>query len=77
MVDYWVSGVYLCFPFAKYRDRAVFQDAFQQEASILRKIIRAEPTGISMKKKPDLLLLLFIIFGLGIAVNAVGQALGF
>lgn len=29
-----------------------------------------------MNKKPDLLLLLFIIFGIGIALNAVGQALG-
>jgi len=29
-----------------------------------------------MKKKPDLLLLLFIIFGVGIAVSAVGQVIG-
>jgi hypothetical protein len=30
-----------------------------------------------MNKKPDLIFLIFIIFGLGVAVNAVGQALGF
>ena len=30
-----------------------------------------------MNKKPDLIFLVFIIFGLGVAVNAVGQALGF
>ncbi len=30
-----------------------------------------------MKKKPDMLLLLFIIFGLGTAVNALGQVMGF
>lgn len=30
-----------------------------------------------MKKKPDLMILIFIIFGVGIAVNAVAQAFGF
>lgn len=30
-----------------------------------------------MNKKPDLVFLLFVIFGLGVAVNAVAQALGF
>jgi len=30
-----------------------------------------------MNKKPDLIFLIFIIFGLGVAVNAVVQALGF
>jgi hypothetical protein len=30
-----------------------------------------------MKKKPDLIMLIVIIFGLGVAVNAVAQALGF
>ena len=30
-----------------------------------------------MNKKPDPIFLIFIIFGLGVAVNAVGQALGF
>jgi|FLOH01.1.fsa_nt_gi hypothetical protein len=30
-----------------------------------------------MKKKPDLIFLIFVIFGTGVAVNAVGQALGF
>lgn len=29
-----------------------------------------------MNKKPDLMLLLIVLFGLGIAANAVGQALG-
>lgn len=29
-----------------------------------------------MNKKPDLMLVLFVLFGLGIAVNAVGQVLG-
>jgi hypothetical protein len=29
-----------------------------------------------MSKKPDLIFLIFIIFGVGVAVNAVGQALG-
>ncbi|MFT4676769.1 MAG: hypothetical protein ACJAX5_001329 [Patiriisocius sp.] len=29
-----------------------------------------------MNKKPDLMLIIFVLFGLGIAVNAVGQALG-
>jgi hypothetical protein len=29
-----------------------------------------------MNKKPDLIFLIFIIFGVGVAVNAVGQALG-
>lgn len=29
-----------------------------------------------MKKKPDLVLLLFIVFGLGVAVSALGQVLG-
>ena len=29
-----------------------------------------------MKKKPDILIVLFVVFGLGIAVSAVGQALG-
>jgi len=30
-----------------------------------------------MKKRPDLMLLLFMVFGLGVAVNAIGQVLGF
>ncbi len=30
-----------------------------------------------MKKKPDLVLLLFIVFGLGVAMSALGQVLGF
>jgi len=30
-----------------------------------------------VKKKPDLIILLFVILGLGIAVNAVAQALGY
>ncbi len=30
-----------------------------------------------MRKKPDLLFLVFVIFGLGVTVNALGQALGF
>jgi hypothetical protein len=29
-----------------------------------------------MNKKPDMIFLIFIIFGVGVAVNAVGQALG-
>ena len=29
-----------------------------------------------MNKKPDLMLVLFVLFGLGIAVNAVGQVMG-
>jgi hypothetical protein len=29
-----------------------------------------------MKKKPDLIIIIFVIFGLGVAVNAVAQALG-
>ena len=29
-----------------------------------------------MKKKPDLLLLVFVIFGIGVAVSAVGQVVG-
>lgn len=29
-----------------------------------------------MKRKPDLITLLFVVFGLGIAVSAVGQVLG-
>jgi hypothetical protein len=29
-----------------------------------------------MNKKPDLILLIFIIFGVSVAINAVGQALG-
>jgi hypothetical protein len=41
----------------------------------------AESYGIEnresqMKKKPDLLLLVFVVFGVGIAVNALGQAIG-
>jgi hypothetical protein len=31
----------------------------------------------TMRKKPDLVFLIFVIFGLGVAVNAVAQALGF
>ncbi len=30
-----------------------------------------------MRRKPDLLLLVFIVFGLGVTVNALGQVLGF
>jgi hypothetical protein len=30
-----------------------------------------------MNKKPDLMLVIFVLFGVGVAVNAVGQALGF
>jgi len=30
-----------------------------------------------MNKKPDLIFLIFVIFGIGVAVNAVGQVLGF
>jgi hypothetical protein len=30
-----------------------------------------------MKKKPDLMLVIFVLLGAGVAVNAVGQALGF
>jgi len=30
-----------------------------------------------MKKKPDLILLIFVIFGVGVAVNALGQVMGF
>ena len=29
-----------------------------------------------MKKKPDLITIIFVIFALGVAVNAVAQALG-
>ena len=29
-----------------------------------------------MKKKPDLVLMLFIVFGMGVAVSALGQVLG-
>jgi|APSaa5957512535_1039671.scaffolds.fasta_scaffold423251_1 hypothetical protein len=32
--------------------------------------------SIKMKKKPDLLLLVFVIFGIGVAVSAVGQVVG-
>lgn len=31
----------------------------------------------TMKKKPDLVVLIVVIFGLGVAVNAVAQAFGF
>lgn len=29
-----------------------------------------------MKKKPDIVFLMFIVFGLGVTVSAVGQVLG-
>jgi|SaaInlV_135m_DNA_3_1039749.scaffolds.fasta_scaffold04585_7 hypothetical protein len=30
-----------------------------------------------MKKRPDLVMVLFVVFALGVAVNAIGQVLGF
>jgi len=30
-----------------------------------------------MNKKPDLMLLIFVLLGVGVAVNAAGQAMGF
>jgi hypothetical protein len=32
--------------------------------------------GAEMKKKPDLIVLIIVVFGMGVTVNAVGQALG-
>jgi hypothetical protein len=29
-----------------------------------------------MKKKPDMIFLLFVVFGLGITVNVLGQVIG-
>ena len=36
----------------------------------------SEDKRIHMKKKPDLLMLVFVIFGVGVAVSAVGQVAG-
>jgi hypothetical protein len=35
------------------------------------------PGKDTMKNKPDLIFLIFVIFGVGVAVNALGQVMGF
>tara|TARA_B110000971_G_scaffold139099_1_gene142228 strand:+ start:75 stop:311 length:237 start_codon:yes stop_codon:yes gene_type:complete len=42
-----------------------------------KKRMGSSPSKDTMKKKPDLILLIFVIFGVGVAVNALGQVMGF
>ncbi len=66
VVDYCGGGGYLCYPLFKTRGL----DQYCREA-------QNRKSKCKMKKKPDLVLLLFIVFGLGVAMSALGQVLGF
>ncbi len=66
VVDYCGGGGYLYCPFFKTRGL----DQYCREA-------QNQKSKCKMKKKPDLVLLLFIVFGLCVAMSALGQVLGF